>query len=63
VLYAENELFGAELAAVASQADRYTQIVNVYQAVGGGWVDEADKLAPQPQLARPAAEAAPTASR
>jgi multidrug efflux system outer membrane protein len=54
VLYAENELFGAELAAVASQAERYTQLVNVYQAVGGGWVDEADKLAPQPQLAQPA---------
>ncbi len=54
VLYAENELFGAELAAVASQAERYIQLVNVYRAVGGGWVDEADKLAPQPQLARPA---------
>ena len=63
VLYAENELFSAELAAVRSQAERYTQIVNVYQAVGGGWVDEADKLAPQPQLARPADEGTPTASR
>jgi multidrug efflux system outer membrane protein len=49
VLYAENELFGAELAAVRSQAERYTQLVNVYKAVGGGWVNEADKLAPQPQ--------------
>jgi multidrug efflux system outer membrane protein len=63
VLYAENELFSAELTAVRSQAERYTQIVNVYQAVGGGWVDEADKLAPQPQLARPASEASPTAAR
>jgi multidrug efflux system outer membrane protein len=54
VLYAENELFSAELTAVRSQAERYTQIVNVFQAVGGGWVDEADRLAPQPQLARPA---------
>jgi multidrug efflux system outer membrane protein len=50
VLYAENELFSAELTAVRSQAERYTQIVNVYQAVGGGWVDEANELAPQPQL-------------
>ncbi|MCC6608950.1 MAG: efflux transporter outer membrane subunit [Burkholderiales bacterium] len=50
VLYAENELFNAELSAVRAQADRFTQIVNVYKAVGGGWVDEADKLAPQPQL-------------
>jgi multidrug efflux system outer membrane protein len=54
VLYAENELFSAELNAVRSQAERYTQIVNVYRAIGGGWVDEADKLAPQPQFARPA---------
>jgi multidrug efflux system outer membrane protein len=52
VLYAENELFSAELTAVRSQAERYTQIVNVFQAVGGGWVDEAGKLAPQPLLAR-----------
>jgi multidrug efflux system outer membrane protein len=63
VLYAENELFSAELTAVRSQAERYTQIVNVYQAVGGGWVDEADKLAPQPQLARPAGDGTPTAAR
>lgn len=49
VLYAENELFGAELSAVRSQAERYTQLVNVYRAVGGGWVMEADKRAPQPQ--------------
>ncbi len=63
VLYAENELFSAELTAVRSQAERYTQIVNVYQAVGGGWVDEADRLAPQPQLARPASDASSTAAR
>jgi outer membrane protein, multidrug efflux system len=50
VLYAENELFGAELAAVRSQAERYTQLVNVYKAMGGGWVDEADKLAPKPEF-------------
>ena len=52
VLYAENELFSAELTAVRAQAERYTQIVNVYQALGGGWVDEASKLAPQPLLGR-----------
>jgi multidrug efflux system outer membrane protein len=50
VLYADNELFGAELAAVRSRADSYTQIVDVYKAVGGGWVDVADALAPQPEL-------------
>ena len=63
VLYAENELFSAELTAVRSQAERYTQIVNVYQAVGGGWVDEASRLAPQPLLGRSEGEAASTAAR
>jgi len=53
VLYAENELFSGELTSVRSLAERYAQIVNVYQAVGGGWVDEADRLAPQPQLGSP----------
>lgn len=42
VLYAENELFAAELAAVQSYADAYTQLVAVYRAMGGGWVDLAD---------------------
>jgi multidrug efflux system outer membrane protein len=32
-------LFAAELAGVRLLADRYTQLVNVYQAMGGGWVD------------------------
>jgi multidrug efflux system outer membrane protein len=50
VLYAENELFSGELNAVRSQAESYTQIVNVFQAVGGGWVDEAVRLAPPPLL-------------
>jgi multidrug efflux system outer membrane protein len=49
VLVAENELFTAELAAVSLLADRYTQLVNVYQAMGGGWVDIAGSIAPKPQ--------------
>jgi len=49
VLVAENELFAAELAGVGLLADRYTQLVNVYQAMGGGWVDTADAITPQPQ--------------
>jgi multidrug efflux system outer membrane protein len=49
VLVAENELFAAELASVGLQAGRYTQLVNVYQAVGGGWVDVAADMAPKPQ--------------
>jgi multidrug efflux system outer membrane protein len=49
VLVAENELFAAELASVGLQAARYAQIVNVYGAMGGGWVDSAVSLAPKPQ--------------
>ena len=49
VLVAENELFAAELASVGLQAARYAQIVSVYGAVGGGWVDNAVALAPKPQ--------------
>jgi multidrug efflux system outer membrane protein len=50
VLYADNELFAAELAAVRVVAERFTELVNVYKAMGGGWVDEAEKLAPRPEL-------------
>jgi outer membrane protein, multidrug efflux system len=49
VLVAENELFAADLATVRLQADRYAQVVNVYQAMGGGWVDVASSIAPLPQ--------------
>jgi multidrug efflux system outer membrane protein len=49
VLVADNELFAAELALVALQAERYTQLINVYQAMGGGWVDIATSMAPPPQ--------------
>ena len=54
VLVAENELFAAELAAVQLLADRYIQLVNVYQAMGGGWVDIAVSIAPGPQGKLPA---------
>ncbi len=49
VLYAENELFSGELTAVRSNAERLNEYVNVYKALGGGWIDEADKLAPKAQ--------------
>jgi outer membrane protein, multidrug efflux system len=45
VLFAENELFAAELTAVNTQAERYTQLINVYKAMGGGWVDASDPIA------------------
>ena len=49
VLVADNELFAAELASVGLQAERYTQLINVYQSMGGGWVDIATSMAPPPQ--------------
>ncbi|MGH8509635.1 MAG: efflux transporter outer membrane subunit, partial [Gammaproteobacteria bacterium] len=52
VLIAQNELFGAELAHAQTQADTLIQVVNVYKAMGGGWVLEAEKLAPGLAVAR-----------
>ncbi len=45
VLYAENELFSAELVALNTLADRYAQLIDVYKAMGGGWVDANDPMA------------------
>jgi multidrug efflux system outer membrane protein len=41
VLVAENELFAAELASVRISAERQAQVINVYRAMGGGWVTTA----------------------
>jgi len=46
VLYAENELFAAELAGITTLAQRHAELVNLYKALGGGWVDGVDPLAP-----------------
>ncbi|MGL4541971.1 MAG: TolC family protein, partial [Polymorphobacter sp.] len=54
VLVAENELFAAELAAVRLRADRYTQVINVYRAMGGGWVDLSMAKTPAPETLRAA---------
>ena len=48
VLVAENDLFSAELNLVTTQADRLTQVINVYKAMGGGWVDLSDAIAAPP---------------
>ena len=45
VLYAENELFSAELAGIATLAQRHAELVNLYKALGGGWVEGVDPLA------------------
>jgi multidrug efflux system outer membrane protein len=44
VLVAENDLFSAELGYVQTRADSLTQLINVYRAMGGGWVDQADAM-------------------
>jgi outer membrane protein, multidrug efflux system len=44
VLYAENELFAAELAGIATLAQRHAELVSLYKALGGGWIDAADPL-------------------
>lgn len=51
VLIADNDLFAAEIALERVRAERYTQIVQVYRAMGGGWVDTADALTSQPAAA------------
>ena len=50
VLDAERSLFNAELNYAQTQADLFNALVNVYKAMGGGWVDEAGKLAPRPAM-------------
>ncbi len=42
VLIADNELFAAEIALVRVRAERNTQVVQVYRAMGGGWVGSAE---------------------
>ena len=62
VLYAENELFGAELSAVSALSGRYAELINVYKAMGGGWVDLADPLVTTPAGEATAAAAATPAT-
>jgi len=54
VLQAEQQLFPSELNLATIRAQLYGSLVNIYKALGGGWVGKADALAPQPALgARP----------
>ena len=49
VLDAENSLFNAELLYSQGQRERLLAHVNLYKALGGGWVDAAAAQAPQPE--------------
>ncbi len=44
VLYAETQLFPAELNVVQVRATTFVSLTNIYKAIGGGWVVEADKM-------------------
>jgi outer membrane protein, multidrug efflux system len=44
VLQAEQQLFPAELNEVATRASLFAATVNIYKAMGGGWVAEAERL-------------------
>jgi outer membrane protein, multidrug efflux system len=44
VLQAQQALFPAELNEVQTRASLFASTVNVYKAMGGGWITEADKL-------------------
>jgi Outer membrane protein len=43
VLDAERSLFDAELAYLQTRGDLYQALVNLYKAMGGGWVVNAEK--------------------
>ncbi|WP_397453589.1 efflux transporter outer membrane subunit [Pseudomonas sp. NA-150] len=44
VLDAERSLFNAELSYAQTEGTVYTSLVNLYKAMGGGWVVEADRM-------------------
>jgi multidrug efflux system outer membrane protein len=44
VLQAQQQLFPAELTQAQIRASLFISLVNIYKAMGGGWVNEADKL-------------------
>ncbi|HSC96494.1 MAG TPA: efflux transporter outer membrane subunit [Burkholderiales bacterium] len=50
VLDAERSLFQAQLQLTQTQGQLYVALINLYKAFGGGWVDEAEKLAPPPAM-------------
>src|SRR5499427_7624609 len=48
VATAEQSLFNAQLAYVATQSQLFQAYANLYKAMGGGWVQEAERLAGTP---------------
>jgi len=60
VLDAERNLFNAEVAQTQTMSNVYVALVNLYKAMGGGWVTQAERLAPG---AMPGAERLPVVSQ
>lgn len=48
VIQAQEQYFPAELAWAQTQAQLISSLVNIYQAMGGGWVDIAEAMTGQP---------------
>jgi multidrug efflux system outer membrane protein len=48
VLDAERSLFEAQLQLTQTQGQLYFALIELYRALGGGWVDHAEQLAPAP---------------
>ena len=51
VLDAERSLFQAQLQYTQTQQTRLQAMINLYKAMGGGWVSEAEKLGVPPPVA------------
>lgn len=51
VLDSERSLFQAQLQLTQTQGLLYVALINLYKALGGGWVDIAKDLAPRPEIA------------
>jgi multidrug efflux system outer membrane protein len=66
VLQAEQQLFPSELTLASTRAATFSALVRIYTSMGGGWIDVANKHAPQPKRGgypfAPALPAAPGAT-
>ena len=61
VLDAERSLFSVELQYTQTQSTTLTSLVNLYMAMGGGWVVEAERMTAPPRGGQPPAAAEPVA--
>jgi multidrug efflux system outer membrane protein len=48
VLDAERSLFNAQLQYTQTQQAQFQAMINLYKAMGGGWVTEAEKMSASP---------------